>query len=88
MKYTLPITSLIGPREKFRGRVKYVTVDADLGQYSEFECPDAFVGKLADPTLEKVLELKFSLGVEATFRGSAYRFEGLEKDGAFTLRKG
>jgi hypothetical protein len=88
VKYTLPITSLIETREKFRGLVKYLTVDVDLGQYSEFEHPDAFVGKLVDATLEKILELKFSPGVEATFRGSVYKFEELEKDGTFKLRKG
>ncbi len=88
MNYILPITSLIDPQEKFRGLVKYVTVDVDLGQHSEFESPDAFVGKLVDATLEKILELKFSPGVEATFRGSAYRFEELEKDGTFKLRRG
>lgn len=88
MRYKLSITSLIDPRQKFRGLVKYVTVDADLKQYSELDQPDVFVGKLVGASLEKILELRFSPGVEATFRGSVYRFEELENDGTVKLRRG
>jgi hypothetical protein len=50
--------------------------------------PKRIVRKLIDATLEQILDFKFSPGVEVSFRGSGYKFEQLEKDKAFALRRG
>jgi hypothetical protein len=63
-------------------------VEAELGGFSESGFPSVFNGKLIDVPLEKILEFKFSPGVDVVFRGSGYIFEELEKDGTFKLCRG
>jgi hypothetical protein len=62
--------------------------EADLGQYSEFGFPNVFTGKLVDASEKNILNFKFLPEVEVVFRGSGYKFEELDKDGAFILRRG
>jgi hypothetical protein len=91
MEYLLSITSLIdtdAQGRKLRSPVTSVLADADLGQYSKSGFPNVFTGKLADVSDEKILDFKFLPEVEVVFRGSGYKFEELDKDGSFKLRRG
>jgi hypothetical protein len=91
MKYSLSITSLVEvdtQGRKLRSPVTSIMAEADLGQYSEFGFPNVFTGKLVDASEKNILNFKFLPEVEVVFRGSGYKFEELDKDGAFILRRG
>jgi len=91
MKYSLSITSLVEvdtQGRKLRSPVTSVMAEADLGQYSKFGFPHVFTGNLVDTSEEKIFDFKFLPEVEVVFRGSGYKFEELDKDGSFRLRRG
>ncbi len=90
MEYDLSITTLIdtdSQGSQHRSAITPVKAEADLGQNSEFGWPDSFSGKLVGVTQEQLLRFKFGPGVEVAFRGKRYKFEEIEKDGTFQLRK-
>lgn len=90
MEFDLSITSLIdtdAQGNQQRSAIIPVKAEADLGQHSEFGWPDSFSGKLIGLTQEQLLHFKFDPGVEVVFRGKRYKFEEIEKDGTFQLRK-
>jgi hypothetical protein len=70
-----------------RSPVTHVLVETDLGHHSSSGFPPSFVGRLKDVSLGQILDLKCSPGIEAIFRGSAYKFEEIAKDGSFILRR-
>lgn len=90
MEYLLSITSLIdtdAQGNQLRSRLIPVMAETDLGKDSEFGFPCSFSGRLVDITEEQFLYFKFDSGVEVNFRGMRYKFEKIEKDGEFQLRK-
>ena len=90
-KYPLSINYLVEVDKrgrKLRSPVTSVMAEADLGQYSKSGFPNVFTGKLVDESDEKILDFKFLPEVEVVFRGSGYKFEELDKDGSFKLRRG
>ena len=90
MEYEFSITCLIDTDSQggqHRSAITPVKAEADLAQYSELGWPDSFSGKLVSVTQDQLLRFKFGPGVEVAFRGKRYKFEEIEKDGTFQLRK-
>jgi hypothetical protein len=81
MEHQLSITSPVDPQ------VITVTAETTLGSFPLLAFPDSFEGKLVDVPLEKIMGLKFTPGVLVSVSGKRYKFERLEGDGTFVLRK-
>ena len=92
MEYSLSINHRLridAAGRELRSNMIPVTVEADLEErHSNFGFPATFTGKLVNVPLELLHNFKFAPRVEAVFRGSGYKFEGLENDGSFKLRRG
>lgn len=90
MKYPLSVNWAVGLDPKgrqLRSKACTVLAEADLGRYGEFELPRSFAGSLLDVSQQLLLHLGSSKTVDVGFRGSLYKFEELEMDGTFQLRR-
>jgi hypothetical protein len=86
MEFSLAITSLIETDAQGVDRRSGVTaVVAELGPDAGTGSPDFFFGELLHVPAGDILYFKFAPNVKVGFRGSEYRFEELEKSGAFKL---
>ena len=84
MKHTLHITVGQGP-------VWQVMAETDLGDFPVFIHPDFVEGRLLGLSKEELPKLRFPLPREPVIvgiSGKRYKFDRLEPDGAFRLRKG
>jgi hypothetical protein len=88
--YPLSIDSLVeidAQGRKLRSPATSVLAETGLGQYSESGFPVVFAGRLIDVPFGKILDFKFLPEVEVGFRGARYKFEEIEGDGTFKLRR-
>jgi hypothetical protein len=88
--YPLSIDSLVeidAQGRKLRSPTTSVLAEAGLDQYSESGFPVVFAGRLVDVPFEQILDFKFLPEVEVGFKGARYKFEEIEKDGTFKLRR-
>ncbi len=87
MRQTLSINHELCADDQ-RGRSEMQSIEADTDWEVDSPIyPQAIVGQLLDVPSDAIAELRFAAEVAVYFKARRYKFETLENDGSFVLRR-